>query len=427
MISSLFAAFAVVCVSGQQLVRFDYGQDIEQRSAERPRGCETVVRDHFTGIVMSSPRGSTLDAKAHQDLFQHGIRMAWICSTIDVRRPCGPLRMLTCDKRDCFRSLTEGSQRYCSFTDDDHIGFRVVEESVLDRFHRDIAERQLAAAETTRALVEHIHGSVDDLRYKTDDVLASTLDISSKTDDVLESVAGVMASTLDIRSKTDDVLELQDRLADSVSGVMASTLAVAADVDDLRSKTDDVLELQDRLNGIQMQLADTQDQMADRLAGIVEGIHRIAAVVQFVSGAIDRVEDRVAFLASIVSNFLSDVVATGFEAAEILYRGRSYESAAAVLSLAVYWLAFRRVRLGPSVPAWLVYLTVVRVVVKRSARAIIARLTTARPETADDILAMAIKTPIKDSKCGSHTLKGARCRLNRACKCGACKIHCKCA
>jgi len=401
--------YALAIVTGQQLaVPFEYVNDIEKRSMKTPHGCESVVRDHFVGLTSTRWIGSA-DVKAHDAQFDIGVKMAWICTTIEVQRPCGILGLATCDKRSCFKSLSNGSERNCHYSNADFIGFKVVETSVLVRFQRDISVKQFEVAESTLNIVYGVSSVVHLVSAKVDDVSSAVSIVDSAVHEVGSAVHLVSAKTDDIHAKAEEVIALQN-------------------------------------------------QMAERLAGIVECVHRVAALTEFIIGSIERIENRIEFVASVISRFMSDIISTCVDAI-ILYRAnnvsdRIYTS----ICIAVYWLVFRDIWQSTFPPSWVIYIFIIKSVVKRMCRACCCTMPRSVPREP-----IALATPLDNSeeckqdrteectpdatpivedklfaeanKC-NHFIKpdrrhllGRLCRSypKHGCTCGRCSKHCNCA
>jgi uncharacterized protein YoxC len=469
--------------AGQHLaVRFDYGKDIEQRSANKPKSCEAVVSDHFTSLVSTTGVGSS-DIEAHNARFDRGIKMAWICSTVSVKRPCGPMGIVYCDKSSCFKSLSNGNERDCLFTDDDHIGFKVVEASVLQRFQTELATRQLAIAENTRALVEDVGTRVDHVGFRVDYVGSAVQDVglrvdyvgsavqdvglrvdyvgsavqdvglrvdyvgsavhavSAKADGILdlqdkqlEIIGNVNSAVQDVSAKADGILDMQDKQFQLVQDVGLRVDYVGSAVDAVSAKTSEVLALQDTLAEVQKRLSLTQDQMGDRLAVLLDCVQRVGGVMEFVVSSIDIVDRRVAFVSSLITNFISDVVST-FVDAYTIYNTRDASGIAGILaSLAFYWLVFRYYDFG-QIPCCVVYCSIVRIAIKRAVCAATGSIFRKHVRV-DETFALALSAPLPEEKeksersagCNAPTRKGSNCKNPSKCaRCGHCRVHCKCA
>ena len=179
----------------QVALRFDFRGDIETRVETRRAGCEADVLAHFTALVGSR------DSDRFRDEFERGVRLAWVCSTIAVKRPCGIGGLMSCDKRACFGSLLAGGdgEHVCSFTDDDHLGFKAVEASVHDRFQRELAERQMEIAESTLSAIAAVG-------YAVSDVGEAMANVSDQQTVLLEMGDEML-------TKQDELSDQQDRAA----------------------------------------------------------------------------------------------------------------------------------------------------------------------------------------------------------------------
>ena len=421
-IISILAILSSASAGQQVAVHFDYGKDVEQRSANKPKSCEAVVNDHFTSLVSTMGVGSA-DIEAHNARFDRGIKMAWICNTVGVKRPCGPAGIVSCDKSSCFKSLSNGNERDCRFTDDDHVGFKVVEASVLQRFQNELMSRQLAVAENTRALVEDVGTRVDHVGFRVEYVGSAVQDVGIRVEYVGSAVQ-------DVSAKADGILAMQDKQLELVQDV-------GLRIDHVSAKTSEVLALQDTLAEVQKRLSLTQDQMGDRLAVLLDCVQRVGGVMEFVVSSIEIVDRRVAFLSSLITNFISDVVSTVVDACAI-YKTRDAVGIAGILaSLAFYWLVFRYYDFG-QIPCCIVYCSIVRIAIKRAVCAATGSIFRKHVRV-DETFALALSAPLPEEKeekensersagCNAPTRKGSKCKNPSKCaRCGYCRVHCKCA
>eukprot|EP00873_Tetraselmis_striata_P043698 jgi/Tetstr1/463962/TSEL_008767.t1 len=382
-------------------VRFDFRGDIESRPAGGG-GCETDVMAHFSSLVSS--RG--LDG--FRDEFDRGVRMAWVCSTIAVTRPCGFGGMRRCDKRACYRSLAAGgdASRDCLFTDDDHLGFKAVEASVHDRFQRELAERQMEMSERTRTAVSDVHSSVsgvsvavdsvrdrqetlltmsdtmlavqgdlgdrqlemlgkqDALGSKQDDLLAMQGDLSDRQIEMLAVQGDLSDRQIEmlgkqdaLGSKQDDLLAMQGDLSDrqlemlAVQGDLSDRqLEMLAVQGDLSDRQYEMLDKQDALGSKQDALGSKQDRMMARVEAIMDMVDTLFDRVAYVIRSIEGLEALCRDTYDAVSMALADVTILATEtmacASAMLRSDRWRRSVPIFACLALYWYVVRPLDLG---------------------------------------------------------------------------------
>ena len=273
---------------GHQLaLRFDFRGDIETRVETRRAGCEADVLAHFTALV------SSRDREGFRDEFERGVRLAWVCSTIAVKRPCGIGGLMTCDKRECFGSLLAGGdgEHACSFTDDDYLGFKAVEASVHDRFQRELAERQMEIAESTRSAIATVGYAVSDVGVAMANVsdqqtvlLAMGDEMLTKQDELSDQQTVLLAMGDEMLTKQDQLSDQQDKLSDQQ--------------DKLSDQQDKLSDQQDKLSDQQDKLSDQQGRMMGRIKAVMDVVDVLFDKVTFVLDAVERMEKYVEFWAA---------------------------------------------------------------------------------------------------------------------------------
>jgi hypothetical protein len=284
----------------------------------------------------------------------------------------------------------------------------------------DLQDKQLE-------IIGNVNSVVQDVSAKADGIL----DLQDKQ---LEIIGNVNSAVQDVSAKADGILDMQDKQFQLVQDVGLRVDYVGSAVDAVSAKTSEVLALQDTLAEVQKRLSLTQDQMGDRLAVLLDCVQRVGGVMEFVVSSIDIVDRRVAFVSSLITNFISDVVST-FVDAYTIYNTRDASGIAGILaSLAFYWLVFRYYDFG-QIPCCVVYCSIVRIAIKRAVCAATGSIFRKHVRV-DETFALALSAPLPEEKeksersagCNAPTRKGSNCKNPSKCaRCGHCRVHCKCA
>jgi hypothetical protein len=437
----VLALAAAAAAFGDIAPRFDFRAEIEARA--RNDGCEADVMGHFASLVSAR----SLPGDAFDREFDRGIRLAWVCTTIDVKRPCFA-GLAACDKRACFESLSYGDGGACRFTDDDHLGFKAVEASVNQRFHRRLAERQLQEAEMARAAVSRVSAGLADVGSAVSGVSADVADVGSAVSRVDSAVAGVSAGLADVGSAVSRVdsavAGVSAGLADvgsAVSGVSAGLADVGAELAGVSEQQVRLLATGDKMIAKQYELSSKQDRLLHRIDAVLDLVDDLFHKASGLVNAVDSLERRVTewadncrLIIRTISHAPTDIAVHTIEMLCLTRAAfsseRAVRTAAIGAALAVYWFAVRGIGMGfvgTVVCHGFVRSCIVSAVLVRKKSVVVVVDRQERLDGPEAALAEALKCPLPPAKCAFKTVKGAPCRNNRGCgACGGCCRHCRC-
>ena len=424
LVLAFLALSASAAASGDLATRFDFRDEIEARA--RGDGCEAAVLGHFASLVSArSLPGDSFDRE-----FDRGIRLAWVCTTIDVKRPCFA-GLSACDKRACFESLSYGDGGACRFTDDDHLGFKAVEASVNQRFHRRLAERQLEEAEMARAAVSRVSAGLADVGSAVYAVSSDLADVGSAVSRVDGAVSLVSAGLADVGSAVSRVDGAVSLVSAGLADVGAELSGVAKQQERLAATGDEMIRKQDELSSKQDRLLHRIDAVLDLVDGLFDKASGLVSAVESLELRVKEWADSCRFIVRMVGQAPKDIAVFTVETLSLTRAAfspeRASRTAAIGAGLAVYWFAVRSLGLGFAVTVvchGLVRSCIVSAVLAR--RKAVARREE-RPVRPEALLAEALECPLPSAKCAFSTVKGAPCRNNRGCgACGGCRRHCRC-
>jgi hypothetical protein len=356
-------AFVAACLAlvsaakcgGDLAIQFKYREHIEGRvQTAKPDGCESRVMTYFNSLIALDAHINARDGGDFYGKFELGSRLAWVCFTIDVKRPCrGSFGLLSCDNKKCFESLLKGDKnpRRCEFTTVDHLGFKSVEASVIQRFELYLTEMHLAKAELlssdisvlgnavarvdadvgqviTRigevgnviadavALVDDHVGQVNDNVLQVGQSLADAVAlvdvrVGQVNDNVLQvgqsladavALVDVRVGQVDVRvgQVNENVLQVGQSLAEAVAQVNDNVLQVGQSLAEAVAQVDvRVIQVDDHVGQVDDRVVQVGKHIADAVAAVDAQVSKVSERVESLDSSISVIHDKLAVLIAV--------------------------------------------------------------------------------------------------------------------------------